>query len=191
MTERSDNVDRHGYRPNVGIVIHNARGQVFWARRVGGFDAWQFPQGGVHAGESLEDALYRELREETGLPPDAVEIRGRTKGWLRYRLPKHLRRAEGDRFRGQKQRWFLLRLLAEDNAFCLSASAEPEFDHWRWVSFWYPLGQIVAFKREVYRQALAELAPAMQVREPKKRRGGRKRRRSASPRGRRAAPRRC
>lgn len=184
MTERSDNVDRHGYRPNVGIVIHNARGQVFWARRVGGFDAWQFPQGGVHAGESLEDALYRELREETGLPPDAVEIRGRTKGWLRYRLPKHLRRAEGDRFRGQKQRWFLLRLLAEDDAFCLSASAEPEFDHWRWVSFWYPLGQIVAFKREVYRQALAELAPAMQVREPKKRRGGRKRRRSASPRGR-------
>lgn len=160
MNERSNNVDRHGYRPNVCIVIHNDARQVFWARRVGGLGHWQFPQGGIAPGESPTQALYRELREETGLAEDAVRIRARTSGWLRYRLPKHLRRDAATRFVGQKQKWFLLQLVAGEDAFRFDLDAKPEFDAWRWVSYWYPVTKIVAFKRDVCRRALRELAPA-------------------------------
>lgn len=156
-----DNVDRRGFRPNVGIVVHNSDGQVLWAHRIGEGDAWQFPQGGIGRGESTEQALFRELREEVGLGEAAVEIRGCTKGWLRYRVPRRLRR--DNRFLGQKQKWFLLRLLAAPSAVRVARGSEPEFDSWRWVSYWYPVGQVVAFKRNVYREALWELAPKLRL----------------------------
>lgn len=152
-------IDAQGFRPNVGIVIANDEGRLLWARRVGGRDAWQFPQGGVQDGEKPEDALYRELEEEVGLAPDAVELLASTRGWLRYRLPKrYLRKGEQPMCIGQKQKWFLLRMLAPDEAVSLSHNEKPEFDHWQWVSYWYPLNQVVYFKREVYRRALRELA---------------------------------
>lgn len=155
-------IDAQGFRPNVGIVISDDRGRLLWARRVGGRDAWQFPQGGIHEGESAEQALFRELEEEVGLAPDDVEIVASTRGWLRYRLPKRfLRKGQEPLCIGQKQRWYLLRLLAGDDAVSLDHNPKPEFDHWRWVSYWYPLGQVVYFKREVYRRALKELAPAL------------------------------
>ena len=192
--DRSENIDRHGFRPNVCTVIQNDAGQVLWARRVGGRDAWQFPQGGIHAGESAKEAMYRELFEEVGLKPEAVEVVASTSGWLRYRLPRYMRRhgsrrttarrrrddgrpssdsaappAEGStvRFLGQKQRWFLLRLLAGDDAVRTDRTPKPEFDHWRWVSYWYPLAEVVAFKRDVYRRALTELAPMLRVEQPR------------------------
>ncbi len=160
-------VDADGFRPNVGIVVASGQGtgQVLWARRVGGHDAWQFPQGGINEGESPEEALFRELYEEVGLGPDDVSIVGRTKGWLRYRLPRRLRRHNSTPgFVGQKQKWFLLELHAPDSAVRMDCAGKPEFDDWAWVSFWYPLTQVVDFKREVYRHALAELAPHLPVR---------------------------
>lgn len=161
--QRADNIDQRGFRPNVGIVVQNRRGQVLWARRLGDGDAWQFPQGGIQPGEKPEDALYRELHEEVGLTRAMVEVLGRTHGWLRYRLPRNLRRHTGAKFLGQKQKWFLLRLLADDSAICTATVEKPEFDGWRWVSYWYPLSNVVAFKRDVYRRALAELAPAVRI----------------------------
>lgn len=153
-------VDADGFRPNVGIVVANDRAQVLWARRVGGRDAWQFPQGGIHASETAEEALYRELYEEVGLSPDTVQVLARTQGWLRYRLPEHLRRRDSSpAFIGQKQQWFLLRLCSDDCEVRVSVSDKPEFDAWRWVSYWYPVGQVVEFKQSVYRRALEELAP--------------------------------
>ena len=155
-------IDAEGFRPNVGIVISDDSGRLLWARRVGGRDAWQFPQGGIHEGESAEQALYRELEEEVGLREADVEVLASTRGWLRYRLPRrYLRKGQKPLCIGQKQRWFLLRLISSDDAVCLDQNAKPEFDHWRWVSYWYPLGQVVYFKREVYRRALRELAPAL------------------------------
>ncbi len=157
-------VDADGFRPNVGIVVSNDRGQVLWARRVGGHDAWQFPQGGIDDDESVEDALFRELFEEVGLNRETVEILARTSGWLRYRLPRRLRRYNSSPgFKGQKQKWFLLRMLAEDDVVQVHSTNKPEFDGWRWVSYWYPVGQVVAFKRDVYRRALKELAPHLLV----------------------------
>jgi putative (di)nucleoside polyphosphate hydrolase len=154
-------IDAEGFRPNVGIVVTNGHGQVLWARRVGQ-DAWQFPQGGINPGESVEEALFRELEEEVGLRAEDVEVLAATRGWLRYRLPKRfVRRSQQPPCIGQKQRWFLLRLLADDAAVRFDTAGKPEFDAWSWVSYWYPLGQIVAFKREVYRRAMRELAPRL------------------------------
>ena len=159
-------VDADGFRPNVGIVLANGHGtgQVLWARRVGGHDAWQFPQGGIHDGESPEEALYRELHEEVGLTADDISIVARTKGWLRYRLPRRLRRHNSTPgFVGQKQKWFLLEMRAADSAVRMDCGPKPEFDHWTWVTYWYPLTQVVDFKRDVYRRALSELAPHVPI----------------------------
>ena len=152
-------IDLDGFRPNVGIMLANDRGQLLWARRVGGHNAWQFPQGGISEGESPKQALFRELYEEVGLARDAVEILGSTRGWLRYRLPKRfVRDGQKPVCIGQKQKWFLLRMLEDDAAVQLDQNEKPEFDHWRWVSYWYPLDQIIPFKREVYRRAMKDLA---------------------------------
>ena len=143
-------------------MLANDQGQLLWARRVGGRDAWQFPQGGINADESPEDALYRELHEEVGLAPDSVSVLGATRGWLRYRLPeRYIRKGQKPLCIGQKQKWFLLQMLDDDSAVRLDANTTPEFDHWRWVSYWYPLDQVISFKREVYRRAMKELVPAM------------------------------
>lgn len=152
-------IDADGFRPNVGIILSNHQGEVLWARRINQ-GSWQFPQGGIHLNESPEEALFRELEEEVGLQPEHVKILACTRGWLRYRLPQHLiRRNNNPLCIGQKQKWFLLQMLAGDDAVRIDAGEKPEFDHWNWVSYWYPLNQIVAFKRDVYRRALKELAP--------------------------------
>ena len=153
-------IDADGFRANVGIVLANDQGQVLWAKRIGQ-DAWQFPQGGIQENESPEEALYRELKEEVGLNADDVDLLGCTRGWLRYRLPKRLVRNDSPPVCvGQKQKWFLLKMLASDDAVNVSGFGDkPEFDCWRWVSYWYPLDQVVSFKREVYRRALKELTP--------------------------------
>ncbi len=150
-------IDADGFRPNVGIILANDRGQLLWARRVGQ-EAWQFPQGGISSGESPEQALYRELHEEVGLTPEQVTVVASTRGWLRYRLPKrYIRKGQHPVCIGQKQKWFLLRMLADDQEVSFNNGERPEFDNWRWVSYWYPLSQVISFKREVYRSALKEL----------------------------------
>ncbi len=128
-----------------------------WARRLGQ-DSWQFPQGGIKQNETPEEALFRELQEEVGLRPEQVEIIGSTRGWLRYRLPKRFIRFRSKPLCiGQKQRWYVLRLLVDDNAVRLDVSEKPEFEEWRWVDYWLPLKEIVFFKRKVYKKALSEL----------------------------------
>jgi putative (di)nucleoside polyphosphate hydrolase len=159
-------LDKEGYRPNVGIILANHRNEVFWGKRVNQH-AWQFPQGGIKHGEAPLEAMYRELEEEIGLQRPHVRILGRTREWLRYEVPERwMRRArEGNgaaafakcTYRGQKQIWFLLRMVGRDCDVKLRASGHPEFDAWRWHDYWIPLETVIDFKREVYRQALIEL----------------------------------
>lgn len=151
-------LDREGYRPNVGIILINTRNEVFWGKRIGEH-AWQFPQGGINPGESPEQAMYRELWEELGLKAEHVRIVGRTRDWLRYDVPRNwVRREWRNSYRGQKQIWYLLRMVGRDCDVCLRATDHPEFDAWRWSDYWVPLDAVIEFKRQVYQQALTELA---------------------------------
>ncbi len=151
-------LDREGYRPNVGIILTNARNEVFWGKRIREH-SWQFPQGGIKHGETPEQAMYRELFEEIGLRPEHVKILGRTKGWLRYDVPRNwVKREWRSTYRGQKQIWFLLRMVGRDTDVCLRASSHPEFDAWCWHDYWGPLEAVIEFKRGVYKKALFELA---------------------------------
>lgn len=153
----ADLIDRDGFRANVGMVLMSDDGQLFLARRTGG-RGWQFPQGGMRRGESVEDSLYRELNEEVGLSAADVQIIGRTRHWLRYRLPeRYVRHNVQPLCLGQKQRWFLLRLRRSDAQFRFDLTAEPEFDRWRWVDYWQPIREVIYFKRAVYTRALHEL----------------------------------
>jgi putative (di)nucleoside polyphosphate hydrolase len=150
-------LDRDGYRPNVGIVLANARNEVFWGKRVNQH-AWQFPQGGIKHGESPEQAMYRELEEEVGLKAGHVRVLGRTRQWLRYEVPEQwVRRDWRGRYRGQKQIWYLLRMVGRDCDVQLRSSEKPEFDAWRWHEYWIPVEAVIEFKRDVYQQALTEL----------------------------------
>lgn len=152
-------IDENGYRANVGIILVNDLKQLFWARRIGQ-DAWQFPQGGIQQGETPEEAMYRELREEIGLSALDVEVIAQTDDWLYYDLPPRLVRHHTQPLCiGQKQKWFLLKLISCVDNIDLDASGSPEFDQWRWVSYWYPLKEVISFKRKVYKDALQHFTP--------------------------------
>jgi putative (di)nucleoside polyphosphate hydrolase len=150
-------IDRDGYRPNVAIILCNAKNEVFWGKRIREH-SWQFPQGGIKHGEAPEDAMYRELEEETGLKREHVSILGRTKGWLHYNVPNNwVKREWRGTYKGQKQIWYLLRFVGRDHDIQLRASDHPEFDAWRWHNYWVPLDNVIDFKRDVYRKALHQL----------------------------------
>ena len=161
------NLDSDGYRKNVGLIVCNDCCQVLWARRVR-HDGWQFPQGGIKPDESVEQAAFRELQEEVGLKAEDVHLLGATDEWLKYEVPqikvRYLRRPlrRPRQFRGQKQRWFLFRLISQDSSVRLDLSDSPEFDQWQWVDYWQPLQTIVGFKKPVYQKVLTELEPLLQ-----------------------------
>ncbi len=160
-------LDKEGYRPNVGIIITNECNQVFWGKRVREH-SWQFPQGGIKPGESPEVAMYRELMEEVGLSPHHVRILGRTRDWLRYEVPTHwIRREWRSTYRGQKQIWYLLRLIGRECDVSLRATGHPEFDAWRWHDYWAPAEEVIDFKKDVYLMALDELSRHLQALEPR------------------------
>jgi putative (di)nucleoside polyphosphate hydrolase len=155
-------IDTEGYRANVGIILVNDDGSLFWAKRIGE-DAWQFPQGGIRKSESAEQALFRELYEEVGVVKESVEVIGRTQDWLRYKIPEQLiRRHQTPCCIGQKQRWFLLRFTGKESDVCLDSSDKPEFDQWCWIDPIEPPRSVISFKRSVYSEALKELLPLIQ-----------------------------
>lgn len=152
-------IDENGFRSNIGIIVMNDNANLLWARRIGQ-NAWQFPQGGVHPGETAEEALYREMYEELGLRPEDVEMIGQTVDWLHYRIPDaYIRHDSRPLCIGQKQKWFLLKLVSDHSAVCLDRTDSPEFDAWRWVTYWYPVKHAIFFKRQVYKSALREFVP--------------------------------
>ncbi|MBW8881643.1 MAG: RNA pyrophosphohydrolase [Asticcacaulis sp.] len=147
-----------GYRPNVGIVVFNRDGNVWIGHRfgIGGDHAWQFPQGGIDEGEDLEAAARRELYEETGIR--SIELIGRTADWVMYDFPPEVlaQKKIGKNFRGQKQIWFAFRFTGDDSEIDLTAHHEQEFSRWEWCDLGSVIGRVVSFKRDSYRQVIAE-----------------------------------
>jgi len=164
-----DEIDADGYRANVGIILANADDKLLLAGRVGS-KGWQFPQGGMLKGETDEQSMYRELHEEIGLGEADVKILGASTDWIRYQLPERfVRRDRTPLCIGQKQRWFMLRLIGDEERLRFDQSETPEFDRWRWVDFWRPVNEVIYFKRRVYALALHELGPCLYSEEvPKK-----------------------
>jgi len=157
----NDWIDAEGFRANVGIILANTDNKLLLGGRAGA-KGWQFPQGGMLEGEEPVEAMYRELHEEIGLEEDDVDILAVTSDWLRYRLPdKFIRRHSEPLCIGQKQRWFILRLVSDDTRVRFDRCDKPEFDRIRWVQFWRPVNEVIYFKRRVYARALHELGPAV------------------------------
>ena len=154
-------IDNDGYRKNVGIILCNSQNKLLICKRLGE-ESWQFPQGGFEKNENAESAMFRELFEEIGLKKNDVLILGETKSWLKYDLPKKYQRKTNNRLCiGQKQKWFLLRLITDDSNISFLNSKRPEFDSWQWVEDKKPMEIVINFKREVYKKALEELIPIM------------------------------
>ncbi|MFC5343919.1 RNA pyrophosphohydrolase [Brevundimonas staleyi] len=147
------------HRPNVGVVLFNQTGQVWFGHRAGqaGSHSWQFPQGGVDKGEDIEAAARRELEEETGVT--SAELIGRTEGWIVYDFPEALKaqhKREGRKaFDGQKQVWFAFRFTGDETEIRLDQHDEIEFDAWRWGDLSEACDLIVPFKRAAYEQVVA------------------------------------
>lgn len=157
-------INKTGYRLNIGIVLINAHGKVFWGKRIGSMNAWQFPQGGMLPYETLEETMYRELNEEVGLSPGDVEILAVTSKWVTYRLPVYMRRySQSPLCVGQRQRWFLLRLVVDDSQVKLDHCSSPEFDEWCWVDYWHPVNNVIFFKRHIYQKVLQEFEEKVMV----------------------------
>jgi len=152
---------RRGYRKGVGILLLDSSGRVFVARRTDTpEDAWQMPQGGIDDGETPYEAAVRELEEETGT--DKVELLAESRRWLDYDLPPELKgQIWGGRFPGQTQKWFAFRFTGTDADINLNHHDPPEFSDWRWVDARALPDLIVPFKRQLYRDLLAEFAPLL------------------------------
>lgn len=145
------------YRPCVGVMLIDGGGRIFAGQRLDSpVAAWQMPQGGIDPREKPRAAALRELREETGIPPDLVAFVAKSRGWVTYDLPPELiGKVWGGKYRGQKQRWFLMRYLGRDDQIDIRTE-HPEFSQWRWVTAEEMLAAIVPFKRAVYERIVSE-----------------------------------
>lgn len=151
------------YRPNVGVVLFNQKGDVFIGRRVGDFAdigeatdefRWQYPQGGIDAHEDVAAAAFRELKEETGVV--SARLLALTPGWLPYDFPPGYKKKH---WRGQRQKWAAMLFEGDESEIDLEADDHQEFDDWRWSALEEAPSLVVPFKRPVYRELVAAFLP--------------------------------
>lgn len=151
------------YRSGVGAMLVNPEGLVFVGQRIDSrLDAWQMPQGGVDEGEDPDEAVLRELEEETGIARHLVRHAARCATPYDYDLPADLvATVWGGRYRGQRQHWYLLQFLGHDQDVNI-ATEHPEFGAWKWAAPEDLVDLIVPFKRDLYAAIVAEFLPVIE-----------------------------
>ena len=138
-------------RKGVGIILLNDENKVFVAKRIDNpKNFWQMPQGGIDKGEDFLKAAYRELNEETSIK--SVELIKELDGTTTYELPKNLLGIiwKG-KYRGQKQKWFVMRFIGEDKDINIKTK-NPEFLDWKWIDLDQITDLVVDFKLHVYKE---------------------------------------
>lgn len=157
-TSPNDKPD-HMYRSGVGIMLINPKKEIFVGKRIDNHsDAWQMPQGGIDAGEEEDLAVFRELKEETGINQDNVNILGKSEGYFYYNLPYKLQKKFwGGKYLGQRQRWYIAEFIGDDSQINV-ATEDPEFSHWKWIDNQKIISAIVSFKRDLYKQVISEFS---------------------------------
>ena len=160
----AEDIAKLPYRRNVGVMLVNAKGHVFVGQRSDSDEpAWQMPQGGIDEGEEPRAAALRELQEETGVAPDLVTVEAETTEWIPYDLPHDLvPKIWKGRYRGQEQKWFLLRFHGTDDQVRIDADDFQEFSEWRWLPPGELVANIVPFKRDVYARVVEDFAPYLE-----------------------------
>lgn len=156
--ENSEKLD-HLYRKGVGMMIINGKKEIFVGKRIdNNSDAWQMPQGGIDEDEDEEVAMYRELKEETGIAANNVKILEVSKDYYFYNLPYKLQKKFwGGKYLGQRQRWYLLEFVGSDDAININ-TIEPEFSEWKWIARNEIISKIVSFKRPLYESVIKEFS---------------------------------
>ena len=143
------------YRLGVGIVVLSEAGLILVAKRRAIKKAWQMPQGGIDNDETPCQAAMRELKEEIGT--NNVEILAETKQWVYYDIPRDFRASL--KWRGQKQKWILVRFIGHDDEVTIEQTDTSEFDAWQWVLPHHVPNLVIWFKRAVYQAVLKEFDP--------------------------------
>lgn len=147
------------YRSGVGIILLNNQKHIFVGKRIdNNSDAWQMPQGGIDDNEDEDPAMFRELREETGISAENVRVIAKSDGYFYYNLPYKLQKKFwGGKYLGQKQRWYLLEFTGHESAINVD-TPDPEFSEWKWISKDDIVSRIVSFKRKLYEDVLKEFS---------------------------------
>lgn len=152
------------YRSGVGIMLINKNKHIFVGKRIDNHsDAWQMPQGGLDVGESEDEAMFRELKEETGIFQNSVRVLQKSKFYYYYNLPYKLQKKFwGGKYLGQKQRWYLLEFVDDDSAINVKTE-DPEFSNWKWIAGAEIVDVIVPFKRDLYQDVIKEFSDFLTV----------------------------
>ena len=138
-------------RSGVGIILLNRENKIFVAKRIDNpKNFWQMPQGGVDKGENFLTAAFRELEEETSIKN--VKLIKEIDGTTTYNLPNNLLgKIWKGKYKGQKQKWFLMRYLGSDNEINIK-TLKPEFLEWKWIDLDMITDVVVDFKYQVYQE---------------------------------------
>jgi putative (di)nucleoside polyphosphate hydrolase len=152
------------YRSGIGIMLINHQKKIFVGKRIDNHsDAWQMPQGGIDVGEDEDLALFRELKEETGINEGDVKVLQKSSGHYYYNLPYNLQKKFwGGKYLGQKQRWYLAEFIGDENAINIKTE-DPEFSDWKWIVKEEIINAIVAFKRPLYLGVIEEFSKFLEV----------------------------